>query len=274
MPRDLVLVRHGESEGNLALRMARAGDPNAHAIVSGKSSARWRLTDRGILQAQITGEWLRGEFPNGFDRWYSSEYTRARETAGHLGFDHARWYLDHMLRERDWGQFDRMSLEERERDHAELLAFQDEEPLYWSPLGGESIADVTGRFNRVLSSMHREVSEGSGIIVCHGEVMWTARYMLERMTQERFKELHLSRAAHDRINNCQILHYTRIDPATGIEGPYYDHMRSLCPSHPDPELRAGEWTRIKRPVFSSQEMLDGVEQYPRLINEPCSDALT
>jgi hypothetical protein len=49
MPMDLVLVRHGESEGNVVYGLARQGD---HALFTpeflSRHSSRWRLTRLGV----------------------------------------------------------------------------------------------------------------------------------------------------------------------------------------------------------------------------------
>jgi NAD+ kinase len=259
MPLDLVLVRHGESEGNLASRAARQGNHGAYTEQFMKRhSARWRLTDQGIEQALSAGEWLRAEFPD-FDRYYVSEYHRARETAALLGYEQARWFIDWRLREREWGIFDRMPLQQRESEYADVMLMQDDEPFYWKPPEGESLAALAIRLDRVLASLHREVSDGRALIVCHGEVMWTMRVMLERMSQERFRELHLS-ADRERIGNCQVLHYTRQDPRTGKQHPYYVAMRSICPWDPHPDA----WQYIERQSYSSEELLEGVRASERL----------
>lgn len=99
MPIDLVLVRHGESEGNVALHHSRRGDdsPLSPEFLA-QHSSRWRLSDRGRAQAEATGEWLRAQFPEGFGRHYTSEYVRAMETAGLLGLPGAEWYVSPYLR--------------------------------------------------------------------------------------------------------------------------------------------------------------------------------
>ncbi|GAB5037901.1 Hypothetical protein NocV09_12100080 [Nannochloropsis oceanica] len=102
---ELVLVRHGQSEGNVAYRRSLAGD---HSLYSGeflrRHSSKWRLTDLGRQQAEIAGEWLRNEIPGkSFDRFYVSEYIRCMETAARLNIPDARWFAEVFLRERDWG---------------------------------------------------------------------------------------------------------------------------------------------------------------------------
>src|SRR5215218_5309111 len=93
LPIDVVLVRHGESEGNEATRRAREGDPSQLESLRGRHSSFWRLTDEGIAQARRSGAWLRDAFPNGFDRYFTSEYVRAMETAAHLEIPGSEWVL-------------------------------------------------------------------------------------------------------------------------------------------------------------------------------------
>ncbi|MGH2742732.1 MAG: hypothetical protein ACREX8_05580 [Gammaproteobacteria bacterium] len=44
-----------------------------------------------------------GGFPDGFDRYYTSEYFRAMETAARLSLPSAEWVLHPALRESSWG---------------------------------------------------------------------------------------------------------------------------------------------------------------------------
>ena len=83
--RELVLVRHGESEGNVAYQRSKMGDASMYSgEFLRRHSGQWRLTDQGIEQAEAAGAWLRAHYPEGFERLYVSEYLRAKETAGHL----------------------------------------------------------------------------------------------------------------------------------------------------------------------------------------------
>lgn len=81
LPLDLVLLRHGQSEGNLAKRYSEAGQHDIYDQTRKNRHTRsFRLTELGRKQASRAGLWLRDEFP-GFDRYIVSEYARAMETA-------------------------------------------------------------------------------------------------------------------------------------------------------------------------------------------------
>ena len=125
LPIDLVLVRHGQSEGNLAKRRSEAGDHSAFTKeFRRRHSASFRLTIKGREQAQQAGEFLRKEFTGegiAFDRYYTSDYLRAMETAGGLELPNASWYRDFYLTERDWGDLDHFPQSEREERFGDAL---------------------------------------------------------------------------------------------------------------------------------------------------------
>jgi len=85
-PMELVLVRHGQSEGNEAVARSKKGDLSAYVPdFQKKHSSSYRLTDKGLLQARVAGRYIREHVSEKFDRYYTSEYVRAMETAGLLG---------------------------------------------------------------------------------------------------------------------------------------------------------------------------------------------
>lgn len=265
MPKNFYLVRHGESEGNAANRASRNGD-NRHFTTEflKRSSARWRLTDNGRKQADAAGAWF-GE--NGlihFDRQYTSEYIRAMETAGRLGLP-GKWLIDFYLRERDQGTLDIMPDDELKSRFIEEVKRRERDVFFWAPPGGESLATLCLRVDRVLNTLHRECDNKDVIITCHSEVMWAFRARIERMTQQRFLELYKSPDPKDHIHNCQILHYTRTDPHTGHNLSHMDFVRSIWPV--DQTKSRNEWEPIVRPRFTSEELLKLVEREERLVNE-------
>lgn len=267
MPADLLLIRHGESEGNVALHASKNGD-NRHLTEEFLTlhSSRWRLSPTGCEQAQITGEWLRENFPEGFDRYYVSEYARAMETAALLGLPNADWMISPYLRERWWGDLDRMSYEERQRVFAQSLADREITPYYWRPPNGEALVEVCARLRPILSALHRECAGKRVVIVCHGEVMEAFRVELERLSEHAYLEWEESKKTDptQKINNCQIFHYTRRDPS-GIPwreiSTHLDWRRSLCPC----KGVEGSWETIERPRYSNAELLEVAEHSPQLL---------
>lgn len=255
LPNDIVLVRHGESEGNLAYRQSRRGDDSAFTEeFRNRHSSFWRLTDKGREQARMAGEWIRQNIGDRFDRYYVSEFIRAQETAALLGLPDAVWFRDFYLRERNWGDLELKTQEERALLFGEVLQKRNSDTFFWRPPNGESLAELCLRIDRVLHTLHRECDGKRVVMVCHGEVMWAFRVRLERMSQGRFRELERSSDIRDSILNTQILHYTRCDPGSSYVAPYAQWMRSVCPT--DQSLSRNTWERIERPTFSNEDLLE------------------
>lgn len=268
MPRNLVLVRHGESEGNLAKKLSEQGD---HSLFNEKfrnrHSSTFRLTDKGREQAKIAGEWIRENISVQFDRYYTSVYLRAAETAAYLGLPFAQWRAEFYLRERDWGDMDVVSQEEKETKYKSAMEERRQDGMFWRPPNGESMSNLCIRVDRVIQTMARECSGKNVIIVCHGETMWAFRILLERMSPWEYARLDASTAKKDRLLNCQVLHYTREDPLNPKSKkllPHLTWMRSVCPT--DPSLSSNIWTKLTRKKYSNAELLEIAEETPRMIN--------
>lgn len=263
MPLDLVFVRHGQSEQNLASKFAKLGDASLYTEeFKARHAGQHRLTDLGRQQAKKAGQWLRKHGLAAFDRRYVSDYVRAKETAALLELDGPDWYVDYLLREREWGDYDNISWEERERLSEGKINLKDTDPFYWVPPNGESIAQLTVRLRNLFNTLHRECSDMRVVVVCHGEVMWAFRQMIERMPVAKWAELEHSQDPKDKIHNCQILHYTRRHPATGELSGHLDWMRSVCPW--DESLSSNEWQKVKRQHFSDEQLMKFVDKVPPL----------
>lgn len=263
MPRNLVLVRHGESEGNIANNRSKRGDDRLFTPeFKSRHSSLWRLTEKGRNQAEIARRWIKENIGPTFDRYYTSEYIRTMETAALLNFPDAQWFCEINLRERDWGDLELTTAQERETQHVRTLEKRKAQIFLWTPPNGESMASLCLRIYRVLDTLHRECADTNVIIVCHGEVMWGFRVCLERMSQEQYLLLDESKDPKDRVHNCQILQYSRINPRTNMLHPYLNWMRSVCPS--DTTLSQNEWREITRKKYSNKELLDRVSKI-----EPC-----
>jgi NAD+ kinase len=265
MPIDLILVRHGQSEQNLASHAARQGDKSYYSDeYRARHVSKHRLTPLGREQAEKAGDWLKTHGFAQFDRRYVSSYVRAKETAALLNVDGPNWYVDPLLREREWGEYDTMSWEERSTRIAESVRTRKTDSFYWVPPNGESIAEMTVRLRTFFDTWHRECSDKKVLVVCHGEVIWGFRFMLERMSIENWTELEASTAPGVKVYNCQILHYTRRNPETGELVPYLNWMRSVNAAQPD---NSTAWQPIIRRRFTDEELLDDAQQVKPLFEQ-------
>lgn len=266
MPRDLVLVRHGQSEANI-IQKERKANPDAPAPEGffDRHDSRMRLTHYGIEQAEATGEWLWQEFPEGFDRYYTSSLTRTVETAGRLAIG-GSWYVDDRWRERDWGEYGILSGSEQEDRYDLSRKLKVQSRWYWCPPGGESLATgVRLRFEDILDTVHREVSDGTMVAVTHGETIDVARFVLERLLPEEWERQ--EEDENYKLANCQILHYSKTNPFTGEAGSRLEWRRSICAWDPSLSWNNGEWVRLEHRRYSDDQLLDMAERHPRLLSD-------
>jgi NAD+ kinase len=268
LPLDLVLVRHGESEGNVAIRRSRQGDNSDFTSdYLNRHSAKLRLTDKGRKQATASGEWLKKQGLAYFDRHYVSEYTRAIETAALLDLPDARWYMDFQLRERDHGRVDTVPDNVRREQFAEYLRIRKMQLFYAPWPDGESMAEVCDRLrNNIIGTLHREMSNKRVIIVSHGDIMRAFRVIFERMTADMYHAIDTEDPPDFKIGNGQILHYTRIDPADPKHIlPHLGWVRSINPF--DPAYAGHDWKKIVRKQYTNVELMALAERSERLVNE-------
>lgn len=263
LPVDLVLVRHGQSEGNAAKRLSEKGLHESYTPeFRSRHSSSFRLTELGRKQALVAGSWIQRNFPR-FDRYYVSEYLRAMETAGNLELPGARWFSDPYLTERDWGELDSVPENERAEKFGEVLRKQKSDPFFWRPPNGETFTDLCLRVDRVLNTLHRECGDMRVIIVCHGEVIRAFQVRLERMSQSKFRTLAASTKQSDRIYNCEVLHYSRRENGSGKLARHVGWLNRIRPAG-DPAWSSG-WQAIKRITYSNDDLLKIVNRTPRMI---------
>lgn len=270
MPNHLVLVRHGLSEGNFARDMSREGDYTYFDDnFRERPGHEWRLMPEGVEQANRAGLWIKEQIIDhyglpGFDKYTYSPHRRTRETAASLDIDTAEWRMNRMLRERSWGEIEDLSREEHKKLYARNYAWQKRDKMNWAPPGGESIVQISdGRVREFFDTLHRDHDEKgveSVIAVTHGEWIWAARLALEYMFNEEWEQL--DGDPNEKIHNCQVVHYTRVNPDSGETEPYLKWMRSVDAGNG--EQGTGEWRESSRRLLSNQELLAQVEELPRL----------
>ncbi|MBP6856374.1 MAG: histidine phosphatase family protein [Candidatus Pacebacteria bacterium] len=260
MPKNLILVRHGQSEGNAVQKeFENSGDDRffSEEFLSLHES-QYALTELGIEQAKKAGRWLIENELDSFDRYYVSNNVRALQTAAYLGLKNASWYNDFNLRERDGGLFHTITPSKRDESYADQQKFYNTQPFLFRPPQGESIADVCQRVQKVLETLARECGGKNVIIVCHGHVMRTFRIVLERMSLDKANKYLSGTEEWARVPNCSIIHYTREDPSTGLLNAYLNHVRMIRPTGGG--LPIDQWQKIERVRFSNEDLLEEAER--------------
>lgn len=275
MPQDLVLVRHGQSEGNIVQRAFKdGGSMEVPPEFLNIPDWKYRLSEEGIKQAEITGEWLQEEFggPPGevFDAKLVSPYLRARETAVYIGGPACEWLIDNRLPERDWGVYNSVLPSERDQHFPHEERMRQLSSLHWRPTGGESLdKSVQFRFRDWLGTLHREHEAKKVLAVSHGEFMWVARYVLERMLPEEWEEADENKS--QRIYNTSVLHYTRVNPEDSSQvEPYLTWRRMVVPWDEAKSPFGGEWQKLPgKRLFSGEELLRTLDISPPIFrSEP------
>ncbi len=189
---ELLLIRHGESQGNVAAAEAHAA--GAHQIDVPARDADVDLSDRGRQQATAAGaavaEMAAAALPQVV---VTSPYLRARETArlacAEAGLD-LPTRVDERLRDRELGVLDRLTFAGVAAlfpEEAERRRWQGK--FYHRPAGGESWVDVVLRLRSWLADFDREFPAGRLLVVSHDIVIALLRYVCEDLDEDEVLEL-------------------------------------------------------------------------------------
>jgi broad specificity phosphatase PhoE len=217
-PERLWLVRHGQSQGNVA--RDAADEAGAHEIDIDLRDVDVPLSRLGEQQAEAAGHWFAAlPADNRPEIILSSPYVRARQTAeiicrqGALAEGPARTIVDERLREREFGIFDRLTtLGIRERFPEEAAHRRRLGKFYHRPPGGESWADVILRLRSMLNTINLHYCDRRVLVVCHQVVVLCFRYILEELDERAI--LDIDKQAE--VLNCGIAQYDFEPDAQGL----------------------------------------------------------
>lgn len=228
--RSLILVRHGQSEGNVAAESAQRERLERIAVPARDPDIT--LSDLGRQQADAVGRWLHAlpEDERPQTAW-TSPYRRARQTA-EIALDVAGstldFRVDERLRDRDMGITDMLTAAGIEASHpeeAQRRAWLGK--FYYRPPGGESWADVALRVRGVLTDLAHTERHERVLVSAHDVVIMLFTYVAEGLDEETV----LERARTDGLKNAAICRLDRDeDSPTGWVVTDYNidsHLRDL-----------------------------------------------
>ena len=189
-PKRIILVRHGESEGNVDHQ--RYEEVPDYAL---------NLTARGIEQAQKAGQKIRKVIGGEMISVYISPFCRTRQTFAEIKKsvqeNIARKIEDPRIREQEWGHLrpiDENQDIKKERDEYSTFYFRIPD--------GESGADVYDRVSTFMETLHRDFRKpdfpDNALIVTHG---MTLRLFLMKWFHWHVEEFENVRNP----KNCQIV---------------------------------------------------------------------
>src|SRR2546422_331103 len=147
----LILIRHGESEGNRDRTFTRTPEVG--------------MTDAGRVQVRVAAAWVAARFRP--VRIVSSPFARARETSAILGERLALpIVVEEDLREQSYGRLAGCPYS----SVAECMDYDPSTYWVWCPPGGETLVEVAARAGPVLDRVAAAGDEDV-LVVSHGGVM-------------------------------------------------------------------------------------------------------
>lgn len=213
-PKQIWIVRHGESYGNVA-RQAAQRDGLARIDIA-ERDVDVPLSPLGEQQSTALGRWFAAMEPEERpDVLISSPYRRALQTAdfirvaGGLHPQAPRTLMDERLREKEFGILDRLTpagVAEKFPDQAEFRRLLGK--FYHRPPAGESWCDIILRLRSAFDTISLHHSEKRVLIVAHEVVVFCMRYLLENLTEAEI----LAIDSEGDVVNCGVTEYA-FDPA-------------------------------------------------------------
>jgi broad specificity phosphatase PhoE len=216
-PAALWLVRHAESEGNVADDTANRARADRLDLAARDPDVP--LSATGCEQADSLGRSWRalppGERP---DAVLSSPYERALRTAERAvaaaGWQDVDVRRDERLRERDLGLLDgftKSGIERHFPEEAQRRAWLGK--FYYRPPGGESWADVAARVRAVVEMVAGRYAGRRLVVVSHQAVLMVFRYVLEELDEAAVLKLD----ATQRLANTGVDRYRFDDDVPVLE---------------------------------------------------------
>lgn len=200
---ELVLVRHGESVGNVAAAAAIAA--GAEVIELGYRDPDVPLSPVGVDQARALGRGLASLLSDGRPAAvWSSPYVRAAQTA-QVSLAEAGSalpvLLDERLRDRELGVLDLLTrVGVTNRFPLEAQRRQWWGKFYHRPPGGESWADVALRVRSFLRDLPDAPGDPRAVLFVHDAVVMLLRYVCEGLDEHTLLQLQSS----DPVRNASI----------------------------------------------------------------------
>jgi broad specificity phosphatase PhoE len=203
MTSELLLVRHGESVGNVAA--TRAERTGAETVDVETRDADTPLSATGEDQARALGAHLAELGPGrGPELLWCSPYVRALRTAELAMKESAldlRPVVDERLRDRELGILDGLTRHGVDARFPDEAARRDRlGKMYYRPPGGESWADVALRLRSVVADIERTAEGRRVLVVCHDAVIWLLRYVCEGLTEDEL----MAQVAERSVRNASV----------------------------------------------------------------------
>lgn len=250
--RNVVFIRHGESEGNVAHKDISLRTEAFDA----EDSFHYRLTDSGRKQAKKTGKWLKTHFANGFDTYICSPYARTQETAALLDLPNTNWLLNSGLEEANDHTHDNFE------DATDDPLFEIKEESFKLQNYRRFIKGMQHVETFITQYIHQNITNSESIvIVCHANVLRYIQFRLDFLSVEELKEKNIV------VRNCEVFWYTKNNQINLLEAlpPLYWYKTTYCHQSDRKKAHVMVWSLIKPKLFTNDDLLKRVEK-----TSPCS----
>jgi alpha-ribazole phosphatase len=177
---NLLLVRHGQTDWNLAQRFQGQSDIP--------------LNETGRKQAQALADRLSAE---PFDAVYSSDLQRATETARIIcrsGFQ-----PDNRLREVNFGGWEGLTYDTIKEKFPDALEAWENNIFKNAPPNGETLEGLSARVQSMLDELRAKHQDQTVLIVAHGGVLQTLICLALNLPPTMYWQFHLSTASLSEI---------------------------------------------------------------------------
>jgi broad specificity phosphatase PhoE len=207
LPAALWLVRHGESDGNVANAIARRN--HALRLDLDVNDIDVPLSPLGRTQATALGKWFgRLDPPQRPTVAVVSPYIRARQTAELVleaaGLAGLPVLYDERFRDREQGVIDRLTGAGLRDVYPEEAERRDYLGKFWyRPMGGESWADVALRVRAALLELRLTMPDERVLVVSHDVTILMVRYVIEQLGAADVVAL------SGKLPNCSVTRYER-----------------------------------------------------------------
>lgn len=247
-PQRLWLVRHGQSEGNVARDVAHLA---GHARIElGARDVDIPLSPLGAEQSNALGQWF-GQLDEMSrpDVLLASPYVRAMQTARHFqdaggSMREQPICMDERLREKEFGILDGLTTSGVALHHPDQAEFRRIlGKFYHRPPGGESWCDVIFRLRSLMDTVSLHYGGRRVMIIAHQVVVLCLRYVIENLDERQILEID----SQADVANCAVTEY-RFDAAQGKDGNlvldryndirHLEQMNAAITRAPDPIIGA------------------------------------
>jgi broad specificity phosphatase PhoE len=255
MPKNLIFVRHGESEANIIQKRAKKDQsyvyPKSYMTTPDREV---RLSVLGREQTKKTGEYLAKTYPKGVDVVIVSDHTRAKETAALVclaaGWSDVKIQVDPQVGERNWGNFHKQTPDAR----AEYFKSKHRDPLHTPINDGETLLEARTRTRVLLERCARQYQDKTVLVFTHGEYIECIWSEIAHMRTEEQVEF-FSGPGGD-IKNCQVVEFCSVKGKINKVRSSNPHLGEV-----------GLWTALERKLFTPEELLAEVDKYPHMAED-------